>query len=383
MPNKITNEEYINRVSIINPNIEVLEKYIDNKTNILHKCKIDGYEWTTKPAHILEGHGCPICGKTKIKERLKKNHEKYIEDLSKVNSNIDVLDEYVNSNTNIRHKCKICGYEWSARPGNILAGKGCPVCSGNKIGKPPEYRNSIWASQYREYFSKYLTEEQMKKYSPNSNQKIIIKCPDCGKEKCITINNLLHQGLSCICGDGRLYPNKFIYEFLQQVGVEYIPEYSPEWANNKIYDIYIPSLNCIIENHGMQHYDGCFERCGGLSLSEEEENDKLKQSIALKNGIKNYVILDCRKSKLEWIKNSIANSILFDLFNVDEKDIDWNQCDKAFKQNLIKTSSDLWNDGLKIKDISIKLNKSRHTISSYLCKAKNFGWCEYPKRRNR
>lgn len=222
----------------------------------------------------------------------------------------------------------------------------------------------------------------MKKYSPNSNQKIIIKCPDCGKEKCITINNLLHQGLSCICGDGRSYPNKFIYEFLQQVGVEYIPEYSPKWANNKIYDIYIPSLNCIIENHGMQHYDGCFERCGGLSLSEEQENDKLKQSIALKNGIKNYVILDCRKSKLEWIKNSIANSILFDLFNVDEKDIDWNQCDKAFKQNLIKTSSDLWNDGLKIKDISIKLNKSRHTISSYLCKAKNFGWCEYPKRRN-
>lgn len=383
MPNKITHEEYIQRVYDINKNIEVLEGYINNSTKILHKCKIDEYEWAARPSHILEGHGCPICGRRQIGEKLKKDNDQYIKELLEINNNIDVLEEYINAHTNIKHKCKTCHYEWYARPGNILSGKGCPVCSGHKIGQPPEYKNSIWASEHREYFSKYLTEEQMKQFSPNSNQKITIKCPDCGKEKIISIDNLLNQGLSCICGDGRSYPNKFMYEFLRQVGVEYIAEYSPEWANKKIYDIYIPSLNCIIENHGIQHYDGCFERCGGLTLLEEQENDKLKQHIALKNGIKNYIVLDCRKSKLNWIKNSIINSTLFDLLNINENDIDWNKCNNVFKPNLIKMSSDLWNDGLKIKDISKKLNKSRHTISSYLSKAKDFGWCEYPKRKNK
>lgn len=383
MSNKITHEEYVKRVSIINPNIEVLGIYINNSTKILHRCCIDEYEWAVKPAHILARHGCPICGKRKIKEKLKKDHEKYINELLEINSNIDVLDEYVNAHTVIKHKCKICNYEWSACPRNILSGKGCPVCAGNKIGQSPEYKNSIWASKHREYFSEYLTEEQMKQYSPNSNKKIIIKCPDCGREKGITINNLLNQGFSCICGDGRSYPNKLMYEFLRQAGVEYIPEYSPEWSNKKIYDIYIPSLNCIIENHGMQHYDGCFERCGGLSLFEERENDKLKQYMALENGIENYIILDCRKSKLDWIKNSIINSNLFDLLDIDEESIDWDKCNNVFKTNLVKMASDLWNDGLKIKDISEKLNKSRHTISSYLSKAKNLGMCEYPKRKNK
>lgn len=44
MGRRITHEEYVKRVTEINPNIEVIGIYVDSKTKILHKCKIDGYE---------------------------------------------------------------------------------------------------------------------------------------------------------------------------------------------------------------------------------------------------------------------------------------------------------------------------------------------------
>lgn len=44
MGKRLTQEEYIQRVAEVNPDIEVLGVYVDSKTNILHKCKIDGYE---------------------------------------------------------------------------------------------------------------------------------------------------------------------------------------------------------------------------------------------------------------------------------------------------------------------------------------------------
>ena len=54
-------EEYIKKVNIINQNIEVVGKYINTKTKIKHKCKIDGYEWYATPNDILQGRGCPKC----------------------------------------------------------------------------------------------------------------------------------------------------------------------------------------------------------------------------------------------------------------------------------------------------------------------------------
>lgn len=61
MARRKTQEEYVAEASIVNPNIEVLGRYINSNTKILHRCKIDGYEWNAYPTHILSGHGCPVC----------------------------------------------------------------------------------------------------------------------------------------------------------------------------------------------------------------------------------------------------------------------------------------------------------------------------------
>ena len=47
---------------------------------------------------------------------------------------------------------------------------------------------------------------------------------------------------------------------------------------------YLPKYNCIIETHGLQHYEE--SSMTSRSLQEEIDNDLFKQEMALKNGIK-------------------------------------------------------------------------------------------------
>lgn len=56
-----THNQYVQDLHEINPNIEVLGVYINNKTNILCRCKIHNYEFSPRPDSLLYGTGCPIC----------------------------------------------------------------------------------------------------------------------------------------------------------------------------------------------------------------------------------------------------------------------------------------------------------------------------------
>lgn len=335
MSRKKTHEEYIAEVAKINPNIEVIGIYINAHERIEHRCLVCGRTWFTKPCGILLGYGCAKCAGI-----LQYTQEEYELRVGEVNSNIEVLGQYINMNQKILHKCKICGHEWETKPSDIVKGHGCPICSGKTIGKPPEYKNSIWASIYRDYFEKYMTEEQMKSYMPNSHKKINVICPDCGRLKKISPNTLYENGLGCICGDGISYPNKFVYSVLNQLNIEMVIEYKPSWSTGKQYDIYIPKINCIIENHGNQHYKDAFTTFGA-TYEVEKQNDNYKENLAKINGIKDYIIINCRHSNKDWIKNSIINSELPNLLNFSNKDINWDECDKFATSNFVRIASEL------------------------------------------
>ena len=378
MSKKKTHEKYVEEVAEINSNIEVIEKYMGANTKILHRCKIDGYEWYVVPSDILHGKGCPKCGLLSMTQKRTKSHEEYVKRVCEIESDVEVIGEYIKATTPILHRCKLDGHEWLAAPNNILRGKRCPVCTHQVIGNPPEYKNSIWSSEYKDFFSKYMTTEQMKEYMPKSNIKITVKCPYCGTFKDVSPSRLLIHGLGCICSDGQSYPNKFVYSFLNQMRIKYIPEYSCCWTNGKRYDIFIQSLNCIIENHGKQHYDkNNFERIGGRTLEEEIQNDKKKRELAVKNGVEHYIELDCRISSQEWIKNSIVTSSLLNIIGKDISNINWDECNEFATSNRVKSTADLWNNGMSIIDISNDLNINRATVRGYLKRAANLGWCDY------
>ena len=75
MAKRRTHEEFIELVNDINPNIEIIGKYVNAKTKIECKCKKCGHKWSPRPHHLLEGYGCPNCNH--ISRR--KTHEQFIE----------------------------------------------------------------------------------------------------------------------------------------------------------------------------------------------------------------------------------------------------------------------------------------------------------------
>lgn len=219
----------------------------------------------------------------------------------------------------------------------------------------------------------------MKQYMPYSNKKIDMVCPDCGQHKKLSPSTLLGNGLGCTCSDGQTYPNKFVYSLLNQLKIEYIHEYSPDWIKPKRYDIYIPSLSCIIENHGVQHYIECtFTQ---RTLEEEQANDAYKKDIAIQNGIQKYIVIDCRESEAEYIRESIIKSELSCLLSLNN--IDWDQCNSFATSNMIKEAAKLWEDGLRTKEIAKQLHVAKGTICKYLKRAQKLKWCTYATQESR
>ena len=111
----VNKDDAINKIHKANPNYTLLSDFNGWREDITRKCNICGDVRTVKARSLIEkNHGkiriCPVCA---AKERAKqkcKTHNKFIEELVSINPNIDVLDEYVNSNTKLKCRCKIDGY---------------------------------------------------------------------------------------------------------------------------------------------------------------------------------------------------------------------------------------------------------------------------------
>jgi predicted nucleic acid-binding Zn-ribbon protein len=126
MPKLKTTEEFRKELFTVNPNIEVCGEYINSNAKIPCRCRICNHVWEPTPSNLLRGHGCPACS-----GNIKKNTSGFIHELQKINPNIEVLGEYVDSHKSIKCKCLICGHIWSSAATNLLRNHGCPKCSGN------------------------------------------------------------------------------------------------------------------------------------------------------------------------------------------------------------------------------------------------------------
>lgn len=228
----------------------------------------------------------------------------------------------------------------------------------------------------------YLVNPEDAKLCVYSNKIVECKCPICGTKKKMTLNTLSTHGLRCQkCKDGISYPEKFILSLLNQLNIEYVYQLSKKdftWCSKYFYDFYIPSINCIIETHGMQHYNGGFHTYGGKTKEQEQKNDEMKQYIALKNGIDNYISLDCRKSNIEFIKRSVINSELPTILNFHEDQIDWHKCGIDATSSITFKICKFYNEkSEKIQDISDHFKLCGATINKYLKLGTEIGICNY------
>lgn len=116
-----------------NPSVDVLEPYQNMNTKILFRCKKCLYEWPAKPGHILDGHGCPVCGGS-----MRKDNDTFLAQLAKINPMIVPLEPYTNARNKILCQCNYCKNEWPATPDKLLQGNGCPNCDKRNKTSFPE-----------------------------------------------------------------------------------------------------------------------------------------------------------------------------------------------------------------------------------------------------
>lgn len=280
-----------------------------------------------------------------------------------------------------KFKCHKCGWNdgWIEEH-NLKKGVGCSCCSG-KIVVPGINDIPTTANWMVKYFQGGY--EEAKKYTKASNNSIYVVCPDCknNKSKPIGINTLYRErSIGCeVCGDGFSYPEKFIKALLDELNLNFICQLNKSnfsWIKNYRYDFYIPENKIIIETHGIQHYvDNIFPR----KLKDEQENDKIKKNLALKNGIKDedYIVIDCRKSDFKWIKESIYNSNLSKYFDLSK--VDWEKVQENALSNKVKDVCKIRreNPNISTTEIGKIANISRDTVVKYLKIGNNLGWCEY------
>ena len=277
-----------------------------------------------------------------------------------------------------KYRCLKCGYdcgeyyrggvyysEHIATENNLKRG-GCVVCSKNGFVVPEI--NSIHV--INPMIEKFLIDkEDAIKYSPYSDKKVQCKCPDCGKEYTKRCSTLSYYGMSCSCGDGFSYPEKFVFNALEQLKIKFKPQYRFNGSLLR-YDFYLPDYNVILEVNGEQHYKQKWDR-------NEVTNDIKKKEFALSQGVQeeDYIVLNCSESSLEFIKQAILSSHLNDLFTC--KDIDFVRCSTFALNNLSKIASELWNEGCSVQEITNHIRVHKHTTIKYLKQGNDVGWCDY------
>ena len=225
-----------------------------------------------------------------------------------------------------------------------------------------------------------LTFEDCYNIAPYSNKKFYFKCLDCNKISNKRLGKVISRGYSCdFCSDGLPITEKFMANILKQLDEDFITQLNKlnfEWCGYFKYDFYLPKYNMIIETHGLQHYEDT-TGTWNVSLFKTQMNDLFKYKCA-KNHVDNYIVIDCRYSELEWMKENIIKELngYFDLSNID-----WELAWEESQNSLCIKAWELWNNGIQdIKEISKILKLSQKTITRYLKRGNECKKCNYIKK---
>lgn len=350
------------------------EIYINANTRMKYQCPHhkDKDLWITY-ASLKNGNGCRFCANEGNMTSFLYNVGDIIET---GNGQIKILEKYrKTSKKYYKYECLKCGYT-SSKTENELKRK--PTCSACYNPNRTYVGFNDIATTNKELEKLLLNKEDAYKYAQNSSKRVDFVCPFCNNiiyDKCIRSIN--KYGLSCnICGNGHMggsFAERFMGSILNELNLKVKTQKTFNWSNSKRYDCYLTDYNIIIETHGLQHYEKTtFTK---RTLKEEQENDKYKYDLAIKNGIDKYIVLDCRESTLEWIKNSILDSELNNLF--DLCNIDWNKCHENAHRNIVTESWNLWNDGKTAKEIAKIIEKTECVVRNYLKIGHKVGKCDY------
>lgn len=273
-----------------------------NKNDVLIK-HVCGFEFYTKPNHILSGNNkCPICtyGSHQTTSSFKKKLE-----LVKGNE-YSLVGDYNTYSVNIKHN--VCGHIYTIAPASALK-YGCKYCAGNSKKTIEQFKQEVYNEVGNEYT--VLADEYI-----NTHTNLLMKHNKCGNEWMVEPNAFLHSFNRCpICQQSK--GEYLIDNYLLNNDINFIKQYSFDDCKYKErlrfdFAIFIDEkLYCLIEFDGIQHYRP--SRFGNVSpeTAQEEFNknklrDRIKDEYCLLN---NYNLI-----RIPYWEIKNVNIILDNLF---------------------------------------------------------------------
>lgn len=304
-----SHEDFIELMSDVNPNIIFLSKYQNSASEILCRCKIDGYEWYSNANRLMSGQGCPECGKRKQIENSTKSHEEFESEItSKYDGKIILLSKYTGSHDPIDCKCILHNTVWTTTATSLLTSSiGCPTCVGEATGDRCRKSNEQFLQELSEVNPHIIPLENY----VHDHHKIKCRCSIHNYEWYASPNKILRRKTGCPkCAS---YHNENgIDEILDNWGYKYTAQKRFKDCKDKHtlpFDRYLDDFNILIEYDGEGHYIPI--RRGSMTEQDAEENLKITQ---YHDKIKNEY---CKKNKIPLIRipyweNDNLEEFLFD-----------------------------------------------------------------------
>jgi hypothetical protein len=107
-----------------------LSKKASRTTDPLRWECADGHVFRSRPANVLDGHWCPVCGRIAAAQTRHKNAVDRVTEIirKKKGRLFTPLDSVSNMNSVIEVSCPK-GHTWETRPAIIQSGSWCPSCA--------------------------------------------------------------------------------------------------------------------------------------------------------------------------------------------------------------------------------------------------------------
>ena len=310
-----TTQQFIEKAKKVHGNKYDYSKveYVKHDQKICIICPEHGEFWQT-PASHLNGRGCLMCSKERLRNKFSKGKDDFVKEAIAVHGNkYDYSKvEYINNGEKVCIICPTHGEFWQLPTHHIQRKHGCPKCyhknanltkdefvkeaiavHGNKYDYSQSYftkmttKIKIICPEHGEFWQtpyKHIKEHQgclkcSKKYSYtteewvllckkihndkydysksayiNYDAKVCIICPEHGE---FWQSGGAHlSGAGCpSCNESKI--EKEIATFLTENNIKFVREHTEPWLKYKhklFIDFYLPEKKIVIECQGIQHF---------------------------------------------------------------------------------------------------------------------------------
>jgi len=228
-----------------------------------------GHQWSVRPYNIKGGKWCPKCANKDISQSIERLHAVVRE------RNGEIIGTYVNDATKILFKCKL-GHEFYCKPNHIKANHWCRKCAGNDKELAAQKLQSIVSKNSGLLLTPYT----------RNHEKVLIQC-QYGHRWMPKASDVIRNHWCIVCNQSR--GEREITYTLQQLGVEFTPQYTHYLIPKAKYDFYFKyqDMHFLLEYDGIQHFQ--FKDYFYSSESELEHRhniDRNKSIMAITTGFK-------------------------------------------------------------------------------------------------